>query len=799
MWRAFVVSFALFISYGAWASSYSLSLTLVYEDTQLGDLPVELNGMDLERVSISALQELLGERVSDEWWEQFFGPDSLQFVSVEMLGERGIEVSLNTESLFISARLSAQILNEQDITLSSGYPEFIPSPGGTISWLNSFNFAYNNYWQENEQNWDSSLDWLSQGNFGGADGLNFLLANYLESDNEVSEFSRGEWIAFYDDPNLPMRASAGDVISGESGHIYGMSLGGFSIESRYADLQPERETSPESSQQLVLLESAEVEVYVNGERVSGGRLEPGRYNLKSLILDNGANDITVVVNYVSGKQEVLRFTQFYNAKLLQKGLVDYSLSIGQPIVYDGRQVEYVDDWIATGFVEYGLTDWLTAGASGLYAQDGSIFGALSTLKSPIGNITARYSLSSGREEQDGWIASLDYENSIIGSGESQSPNLRLAVEQSEDFQSKPWQGPEEGNTYTQYLANYFWQLSSEFDLTLTGRLTQLPPEEDELRGSILLNWRRGGLNVGLGTEYEESERYSDPDTRFLFTFEYNWYSDEQGNRIGVSYNSENERSRVYFSNEGLNYVGDYGVRVEVERDESRDTQRAQLSYTANRFRAESEVTRDVIRRDDIEQYQASLRFATAIGMVDGDWGWGRATSGPFVIAEVHPTLKGATANLDVDAQGRPLALATDTLSGLVPISQPYARYSMDYNVIDSPLGYDWGDGKLELMPAAASGYVLTIGSDASLTAKGVLKYANGEPIEYRQGRVSLDNKRIEFFTNKQGRFYIQGLRSGSYTVELYGMNSKPIVVTIRESDKSLIDLGEIEVVPSEGE
>ncbi|MCV3264386.1 hypothetical protein OGZ01_24965 [Vibrio harveyi] len=61
-----------------------------------------------------------------------------------------------------------------------------------------------------------------------------------------------------------------------------------------------------------------MEVYVNGERISGGRLEPGRYNLKNLILDNGANDITVVVNYVSGKQEVLRFTQFYNAKLLKK-------------------------------------------------------------------------------------------------------------------------------------------------------------------------------------------------------------------------------------------------------------------------------------------------------------------------------------------------------------------------------------------------------------------------------------------------------------------------------------------------
>ncbi|MEF1263046.1 pilus assembly protein PapC, partial [Vibrio harveyi] len=176
-------------------------------------------------------------------------------------------------------------------------------------------------------------------------------------------------------------------------------------------------------------------------------------------------------------------------------------------------------------------------------------------------------------------------------------------------------------------------------------------DDDELRGSVLLNWRHGGFTVGVGSEYEESERYNEPDTRFLFTFEYNWYSDEHGNRIGLSYNSENERSRAYFSNEGLNYVGDYGVRIEAEQDEFRDTQRAQLSYTANRFRAESEVSRDVVRKEDTEQYQASLRLATAVGLVDGDWGGGRASSGPFVVVEMHPTLGEATANLDVDSQG----------------------------------------------------------------------------------------------------------------------------------------------------
>ncbi len=253
MWRAFVVSIAVLISGAVWGGSYSLSLPLVYEQNQLGDLPVEIHGMALERVSVDVLQNLLGPRVSPEWWQQFFGSESSTFVDVATLAERGIEATLNTESLFIDVRLSAQILSEQDINLSSSYPDFVPSESGSLSWLNSFSFAYNNYWQESVETWDTSLDWLSQGNIGGANGVNFLFANYLEADNETTNFSRGEWIAFYDKPNLPMRTSVGDVISGESGHIYGMSLGGFSVESRYADLQPDRETSQRAASSLSCL------------------------------------------------------------------------------------------------------------------------------------------------------------------------------------------------------------------------------------------------------------------------------------------------------------------------------------------------------------------------------------------------------------------------------------------------------------------------------------------------------------------------------------------------------------------
>lgn len=794
MWRSVFIVITIFISISAWGSVYRLSLPLVYGETQLGDLPVEINGMSLVGVSISGLNSVLVERITAKWWQENIPKNGSDYVTVETLNAKGVSISLNPELLVLQATLDSEILNETDINLSSGYPLFKPSESGYVSWLNSFNLTYNHYWEDDSESWNSSLDWLSQANIGGAEGVNFLLANYLEATDESTEFYRGEWVAFHDRPNVPVRFSAGDVVSGESGHLYSLSLGGISIESRYSDLQPDREISPQSSQQLVLLESAEVELYVNGERVSGGRLDPGRYNLQNLILDNGANDITVVVNYVSGKQEVLQFTQFYNATLLAKGLIDYSFSFGRPIEYGDRAVGYEDAWVGTGYIEYGLTDWLTIGSNGLGADDGAVLGVLSTVKTPIGNVTGRYSWSGGSDFGDGWIASLDYENSVIGSGDSQAPNLRLAIERSDNFNSKPWGESEPDSDHTQILASYFWQITSELDLSLSGRYGETEEDSSEKRGTGLFNWRRGGITIGVGSEYEESSQYEDGDTRFLFTFEYNWYSTDSSNRLGLSYNSKDERSRAYFSNEANNYVGDVGVRVDAERDQDIDNQQAQMSYTASRLRTEVEVSRNKLRSSDDEQYQGSVRLATAVGMVDGQWGWGRVTSGPFVLANVHSSLEGGTANLDVNSEGKATANATSQFNGIVSVSQPFVRNAMDYNVEDAPLGYDWGNGKIEVSPGSATGHILNIGSDAFYTAIGFIEDGDGEPLAYVQGRMILEELDVAFFTNKQGRFYIQGVRPGTYRMEISQSGIPAISVTIPASKESLINLGKLSVL-----
>ncbi len=125
--------------------------------------------------------------------------------------------------------MSSELLAEQDINLSNGYPLFIPTESGNFAWLNSINTRYDMNWDKNTESWSTSVDWLSQLNIGGAKGVNALLANYIYSDQEETRFQRGEWKAFYDEPNMPLRISVGDISSGESGHITNIALGGFQL------------------------------------------------------------------------------------------------------------------------------------------------------------------------------------------------------------------------------------------------------------------------------------------------------------------------------------------------------------------------------------------------------------------------------------------------------------------------------------------------------------------------------------------------------------------------------------------
>ncbi|WP_407333950.1 fimbria/pilus outer membrane usher protein [Enterovibrio sp. 27052020O] len=785
--------FLFLLSASANATTFNLPLNL--SQKELGMVSVSLQGMDIDAVSLSQLKNLLGQRVSDESWLALSLSESLSsdgMVSLNTLAEAGIDISFDPSTLSLTARITDKALGLANVDFGEQYEPFSPSDNSPFSWLNSFNFAHNSRWEGEEQEHDrySSVEWLTQLNIGGASGVHFEAANYLQMSETDSQVLRGEWTAFYDNPHAPFRASVGDVESGISGFQSNVSLGGLSIESDYSELQPQRIIGPSNSQELILQESAEVEIIVNGQIIFSGRQDAGRFNLMNLPMSNGANDITVNVTYLSGKTETLVFSQFYNSNLLDEGMFNYAFSVGVPSTFSDDGIEYLDTWAATGFTEYGLFPWLTLGVNGTFAKHGQIFGGLATIRSDWGNISARLGLSNHAEADAGNVTSLSFESAIIGAPESQTPNLRLSVEFADNYASSPWDNKALPVSYERYLANYVLSINARWDATLSGSY-YLDNNDDELTGiTSTLNWKNGDITLGAGVTYSQDSNVASDDTQYFFTLDWRWNHKQYGYNLGASYNTRENQSRIDASKTNNDRVGSVGFRALGEYEDTRQRQNAQLSYTANRVRLEGEVERSELNNTSSDaSYLASIRGNTAFGFTDGKLGWGRAQPGPFVVAQLHPTLSDHEAQLGVAQDGSYKAAATSLIGGLLPLDMPYSRNTVDLSVQNAPIGYDWGESRVIFSPAATTGHLIMIGSDASYTAKGVLLTDNGTPISYLQGELIRGDKRLSFFTNKTGRFFAQGIGPGTYTMTIGNSTYQPLTIVVEENDNRLIDLG----------
>jgi outer membrane usher protein len=120
---------------------------------------------------------------------------------------------------------------------------------------------------------------------------------------------------------------------------------------------------------------------------------------------------------------------------------------------------------------------------------------------------------------------------------------------------------------------------------------------------------------------------------------------------------------------------------------------------------------------------------------------------------------------------------------------------MSIDVEDLPTGYDIGPGRYDIVPGAASGYAITVGSAASNTILGRLLDADGAPMVYASGMLEpisgAEAQPAQFFTNRTGRMAVLKIAPGRYRVVLSGRSDAIGEITVPEDAEGLIDIGEL--------
>ena len=118
-------------------------------------------------------------------------------------------------------------------------------------------------------------------------------------------------------------------------------IGGLQVQRAWNELQPLRNIRPSGQSSFVLDRPSTVDV--GGERravVRSLQLQPGRYDLNDLPFNNGLNEVELYVQDDQGRRLLTSFSQFYNASLLAKGLLDFNFTTGVVEDLSGANARY---------------------------------------------------------------------------------------------------------------------------------------------------------------------------------------------------------------------------------------------------------------------------------------------------------------------------------------------------------------------------------------------------------------------------------------------------------------------------
>ena len=785
--------------------TYNLTLPLIFQGAYLGDVPVAASPDGHIAVNVERFIGLLGERLSPEMTAALkLLSGGQQIVAIEAFQPAGIVIAYDTAKLELRVTIpvdqqGGQSLSAVDET-DRGRPTLVTIDPAVVAASLTMTARQAYVWSpSSSQGWDPfrvSADFA--GNIFGHEGLYFFAQG--EYDEAASDpFHRGNAVLMYDDTDNALRYSAGDVTPVPAGFQSSPILGGLSFQRQYGELQPFRNVRPSGLFRFSLDRAATVDVVVNGTVIRTLRLEAGQYDLKDFPLFNGLNDVELYVVDEYGRRLIAAFSQFFSAKLLSPGIWEFGATAGLPQIRDetGDGLQY-DDNNATfsAYARYGLLDDITVGGNFQMDQLQWLAGAELGWATPIGTL----GVVTGWSDIDGALSGhsylVSYEASAEEIGFFRNPQVNLSyLYTSESFASVGTPVPDEPVEY-ELRGRFSTQLPYDFGLGVSASFTQgRDLEPNEARYGISVSRNLGFADVTASNERTERNGELD-DNRFLLSLSIP-LSDREN--VRASYDSQNDQYQAEYLRFQRNELGDYGVRASVLRDNDRLTGTGEFAYNANRFAAL--LQHDAIADNamsEIQSQRTSYTLGTQLAFADGDIAVGRPVGQRFAIVRAHETLEGSAVGVTQNKGSKSREAETDFFGpALVSAGGSYQPQSVYVDVEDLPAGYNVGTGQYDLFPGPASGYAVTVGSDASHVVMGNLLATDGKPLSLLGGEVRAVGregfKPVLVFTNSGGRFFAEGLAPGKYQMVLGPALDIVVDIEVPDGSKGVIDVGTITV------
>ncbi len=621
-------------------------------------------------------------------------------------------------------------------------------------------------------------------------------SNYTSQ--QPNTFTRGDVRLIKDDPEHMIRYAAGDLSYPLSTYQHFRPMAGVTFASNFT-LQPYRVTIPLSSNEIFLKTPSRVVVFINGYQAQVLFLPAGRQDLRSLALGNGINFIRLEITDDVGHLEVLTFPWVSDADLLAKGLHQLAYSVGFPSTQVSNHRDYNSSLPTVSiFHRYGLSDTFTLGANyqgdhrqlvgGIELTEAHRWGTLG-LEPAVSRLSGYPTAFAGR---------IRYNYTDYNGPRFTQRNLLLGIEYKNiNFAELDELTPNVIPAYN-LTAGYSQTIAPEVNARVGGTydFNRGPGTVNDYLGSLAVvkSWK-SGMQASLTVSHRRSQTDQHENDLFLLI---SWVLPQSNHFLTTSEDTARKASRVEWHYNSPQVVGGFSTGASFERAPDANKTDATLDYTGNRgtLGVSHNLTTNYA---GARMMTTNLRGGTSLAFAGGRFAIGRPITDAFAIVTVAEHLKDQTIDVNPNSNEYYDARADWLGPALISNIRSYQYYHLYLDPSQLPPGLELGEENYSLLPDYKSGVLIRAGTDAAIMLAGIMREATGKPVALESGEARLTGdpkaKAIVIFTNRKGKFRLEGFKPGSYVLRFFSEKWAPVEFRIPDTAPGVYDIGTLTVTP----
>jgi outer membrane usher protein len=766
-------------------SAYTAHIPLYDQETNLGDVQVDIDGESLKYVDRDSLINVLKDLLRE---------DTLN--AVKRLPEKltpaqlPIPFRFNPEELKIDTSIDIELRARKKTDLGIDLEDekrdaLHPAPvGGAINY-------------RLEQNWgDERLG----GKFFSGQFNSFVNIKSLVLENQTyyqtntdSQWFRGDTRLVKDFEKENIRAQAGDVYPQIQGFMVAKPLGGVNLQRNFS-LNPYRLPYPTGNQNFTLRSRSFVKYFVNSILVKSEYLQAGNYSAKDIPLNNGLNTILIEATDDLGQKQFFVFKASSNINLLNEGESRFDLSYGTPFVDTNlkRKYDETNGKVFSGFYQYGFSSLFS---SSVYLQNQDKFNLYGTeliQAIPIGNLTAGLARSS-LDKQEGLAGSLGYQLITQGKRWFDSHTLSLRYEnRSKDFKTQLTDVA--SVVQNVYAANYTIPVSNILTFSLGGNYGDVRNNDLNNRYGYDANlsfriMNHHNLAFYVSRNRDEFKQWNDVAYVFLTIS-----LPDSNSYVSSLYDQKQENLRVNVLRDNQNKLYNFRTQAIAEYAEGRQNGELDMTYPTQVGDFGGRITANKTDNfDTATRGSARLNSAFVFAFQDSEVGYGisRPIPGSFVIFKPEDRLRDQKIGL------KSTSPYTESQSGLFDeivfsnlIAYQYRDIQLDPTFLEP--GRSLHKEKFVLYPTYRSAHLIKLNERGSVILTGRILNTDGSPISLQVGSVD----GVTFFTNRDGQIFVEGVEAGAHELTLEGREDK-FIFNVNKDERGYKELGDIQIKENE--